>query len=301
MDNEHFIDNVKEKIEIFFARAENSQEHFDQIIRTIAQTVKMNLSSYRESYLKRRIYLRIRNLPQLHSFHDYYSYLQKHVEKESEIIKNQISINVTQFFRDNSPFKYIEQVILPTISKQKTHSPDKTIRILSAACSTGQEPYSLAIIAEFLRKKKIVPLKIAITAVDIDEEALRFAHQGIYDISSMKNVKSRTLQTNFNVLDNGRTQIKKSLKKYVTFLKIDLLNLTKPILPSKKFDLILCRNFLIYISKDKQEEVIFKLTKNLKERGYIMFGKTEGIPLIMQKDNFLKDNLTEHVYIYKNP
>ena len=175
----------------------------------------------------------------------------------------------------------------------KDNFKDKPIRILSAPCSTGDEPYSLAIIAEYLHRKNFLSNPVEIWACDIDPNVIDFARQGIFTKDTLRTFSLNSLHENFTCHDEDHYEIKPHLKKYIHFFTQDLL---KP-LDLDNFDLILCRNFLIYISKQHQKIVINNLIQCMKRGGYLMLGKTEGFPLL-NVHIFTPDNLREHIYIY---
>ncbi|MHA2001479.1 MAG: CheR family methyltransferase [Promethearchaeota archaeon] len=271
-------DIKKEKFDLkgFYEKDENSQYIIQDLLKFIKSKINFDASQYRSNYLKRRLYWRINYLPNLQSVQDYLAFVNKNFDEELPFFQKMLSINVTEFFRDIAPFRYVEKVLLKKISDQKNKLPlsDPTIRILSAACSSGEEPYSLAIIADFLRKKAIISNPVEILGIDIKGQMIQDANTGIYSKNSLKNISEKSLGRNFRNLGDGTFKIKLAIQAYCKFKQGDLFTLK--IFP-KKFDLILCRNFLIYISKDKQIKIVEKLLKNLNPNGYIIFGKTEGI------------------------
>lgn len=281
------------KSNLFYSLPQNSEAYFEKIKRYISSKIDMDISSYRDRYLKRRLYTHIRNSDDFDSHQGYLNYLMDHTETEPERFKLMIAIHVTEFFRDIKPFRYIEKVLLPEISNQ-IGNRNKIIKILSAPCSTGQEPYSFAIIADYLKDKKIIPNPVEITGTDIDFQSISTAKKGIYKIDALNKISNASIRRNFNILDDNYVEIKPKIKKYCNFHVANLLNMTNY---RQKFDIIACRNFLIYIDKEKQKNVISLLVKNLKPNGFLMFGKSEGIP--MAPGSLLKPkNLTEHIYQY---
>lgn len=282
------------KSKLFYSLPENDNSYFEKIKKYISSKIDMDISNYRDRYLKRRLYTLIHNLDGVDSHQGYLNYLMTYPETEPERFKLMIAIHVTEFFRDIKPFKYIEKVLLPEISNQ-IGNRNKVIRILSAPCSTGQEPYSFAIIAAYLKRKKIIPNPVEITGTDIDFKSVQTAQKGVYKIEALSKISDASIKRNFDILDDKNAEIKPKIKKYCSFQVDNLLNMT---LYRPKFDLIACRNFLIYISKEKQKNVINLLVKNLKPNGFLMFGKSEGMP-IAPGSLLTPKNLTEHIYQYK--
>ncbi|MCP4764601.1 MAG: hypothetical protein GY870_22695 [archaeon] len=283
------------KVKKFQSLEENSKKYFDQIVSLINSQVELDFTNYRDNYLNRRLVSRLNGIPEVKSYKEYLKYLQKNLIEESSIFQEMFSIHVTDFFRDNSPFRYLEKILINKIVAQKKSSSDKTIRILSAPCSTGEEPYSFAIIMDFLKQKKKLHNPVEILGTDIDYNSVQSAKKGKYKSEKLKNISQKSIARNFRVLDDEYVEIKDRIKKYCTFEIDDITKMTnyKP-----KFDLIACRNFLIYISKKKQKTCVQNLIENLVPNGYIMFGKSEGQPLL-RAENLIIESSSEHIYQYR--
>lgn len=284
--------DIREKLDKFYALPENSDKYFHLIKKLLTTKLDLDLSNYREKYLNRRLYYRILRL-NITNYQQYLEYL-KRVPNEASEFKKSLTIHVTQFFRDNTPFRYIEKQLFPALSQIKRFHSDKTIRILSAPCSTGEEPYSFAIIADFLRKKRIINNPVEIYAYDIEPKVVNMAQIGIYRGESLEKISKLCLLRNFTKIGDNSYRINPHIKQYVKFGIHDLLKPFK----KRKFDLIACRNFLIYIDKPKQKKVIDNLTNNLQSHGFLMLGKTEGFPLLSIR-KFEPVNIREHFYRLK--
>ncbi len=256
----------------------------------------IDLSHYREKYLNRRLYYRILRLEGVKTYKQYLNYI-KNNPKEPKIFKEEMTIHVTHFFRDESPFRYLEKNILPKIGelKETMGKEEETIHILSAPCSTGEEPYSLAIIVDFLRKKEILRNPVKIYAYDLDPTVINIAKKGVYKVQSLEKISKISKLRNFHKINSEFWRVRKHLKKYIEFGIHDLLT---P-LHGAKLDLVVCRNFLIYIDKKNQRKVIHNLVRNLKDDGFLMLGKTEGFPLL-DSDRFEPVNNREHIYKVKS-
>ncbi len=281
------------KLSEFYSRTENSDKYFGLVRDYITKSQDLDLSSYREPYLHRRLYYRISRLD-LSSYKEYLDYLKTH-PAEPKAFKDILTIHVTSFFRDVTPFKYLEKILIPKIDREKQHAVEKKIRIFSAPCSTGEEPYSLAIIAEFLRQEGIITCPIEIYACDIESSVIEFAREGFYPSSALKNISNASIARNFKHFDNDIYQVKPCIKSYIKFFTQDLI---KPLpISLGRFDIISCRNFLIYISRENQKAIVENMLSVLRPSGYLMLGKTEGFPLLDMKI-FGQINATEHFYQY---
>ena len=283
------FDKIRIEKQKFFAREENSNLYLQLIREFMKEKADFDLSLYRDNYLKGRIYTRIR-AKKIESFRDYLAYLQN---KPGEIhaLQSLLTIHTTEFFRDKNPFRYIEKILLPKIMKQK-FNVKKPIRILSAPCSTGEEVYSLAIIAHFLKTVRKVPNPIEIYGVDIDRKSVEAAAYGIYRRDFIKNISPQSMVLNFDIIDHNYIQVKDEIKQYCKFIIQDIF---KPLPFNYKFDLILCRNFLIYISKQEQMRIIENLKRNAYKGTYFMLGITEGLNL-MNREEFRTESLEDHIY-----
>ncbi len=283
----------KTKMNKFYENPLNGEKFYNMIIDMISKEAKIDLSLYRTNFLHRRIYYRIMKL-NLATYSQYIEFLQRDKAEVQKFVES-FTIHVTEFFRDVAPFTYLEQVLIPKIIEEKKFNSESknTLTILSAPCSTGEEPYSIAIILDQLKKKKLIPesMNIQLYASDIDQGVLDFAQQGIYSKETLKRVPQEILDRYFRTIDEKHYQIKPLVKQHITWIQHDLL---KPI-PIKNIDLVVCRNFLIYISKDSQNIVIDNLVKSMTPTAYLMLGKTEGFPLISTKA-FIPENIKEHIY-----
>jgi chemotaxis protein methyltransferase CheR len=196
---------------------------------------------------------------------------------ESQII-NAMTTNETSWFRDEYPFDYLKQTNLRAAIFRKT-----PLRILSAACSYGHEPYSISIVVEeFLEKNpRALAAGIEIIATDISMDVLEQAKSGKYselDVNRGLSVERR--RKYFDELGEG-VQIKDRLKQRISFRK---LNLVQDQLPLGGFDIIFCRNVLIYFSEKNKINIINKIVNSLVPGGFLFLGASE--PLVNYSDKF---------------
>uniref|UniRef100_A0A7J2TK07 protein-glutamate O-methyltransferase n=1 Tax=Archaeoglobus fulgidus TaxID=2234 RepID=A0A7J2TK07_ARCFL len=231
------------------------------IINYVSKKTGLKLEMYRESYLKRRIELRMRILG-FKELSEYLSYLKSH-EKELDELINTIAINVTEFMRDVTPFKFFMDKILPEISSKRF------LRFWSAGCSYGEEAYSIAICAF-----EATDSNFTVYATDIDEECLRKAVNGIYPESQLRNLSEEMKRKYFDrVGENFR--VKEFVRRRVKFRKHDLTS-QEPI--TKFLDVIFCRNVMIYFNEEQKVKVLRDFYNALVDGGYLIIGKSETIP-----------------------
>lgn len=250
------MDNVKDKLDL------------NHLLMFVKSKTKLDLSRYRESTLKRRVSHRMVVLG-CEDIHDYVSYIYKN-HGELSFLTDTVTIHVTEFFRDRDVFEYFSRRIIGSISRGKAGTGDNTIRIWSAGCSTGEEPYSVAILLDdYLRNRDI---EAEIYGTDISEEACRTADRGIYPPEKLTGVPARIKDRYFEESGEG-LRICKAIKKMVTFDVHDLFS--DP--PFAGIDLVICRNVLIHFKHSCRQEVMTKFHSTLNDNGLLMLGKSEAV------------------------
>jgi len=184
--------------------------------------------------------------------------------KIKEKFLDHLTINVTEFFRNKDLFLKFKDALSRELKPQIN-----TLRIWSAACSDGSEPYSLAILLDQLTPQK----EHRIIATDIDEKILQVAKTGVYTKRSLKNVDESILKKYFNELSNEKYQVISDIKKRVHFQKHDLICSSY----GCGYDAIVCRNVLIYFTSDTKVSIYKKFYDALKPGGLLFIGATESI------------------------
>lgn len=234
---------------------------FVQFKEKIRQTFGLDLNSYKENQLRRRLtgYLARQNLP---GYHALFARLEKD-RHAYESFLDFLTINVSEFFRDPARWAELAEQILPELLAGKPR-----LKIWSAACANGAEPYSLAIIL-----KELTPLRQHhLLATDIDKNILAQALQGRYHPDAVRHVSRERLNRFFEQAGNSFA-IKDEIKKMVAFRQHDLL--TQPF--EDGYDLIVCRNVSIYFTRAAQDQLNNKLAKSLTRGGFLFIGGSEMI------------------------
>lgn len=228
--------------------------------RWVLKDFSIDLFAYKENQLHRRILSLISRVG-AKNIDEYVEMLKKDQNQRQKFL-DFITINVTEFFRNPELFKEFENEIRNIISKNTSN-----IKIWSAACSIGAEPYSIAIILD-----KLGYNKARILATDIDATILNRAKTGEYLESEIKNVEKQDLHKYFKNMGD-KYIIDESIKSMIIFKKHDL------ILDSYEsdFDLIVCRNVVIYFNQDVKEKIYKKFSQSLKKGGLLFVGATESI------------------------
>lgn len=216
-----------------------------------------------------RLSRRLRSL-EIKTFSEYLAYLKKDPAEEKNLI-NAITTNLTAFFREKHHFDYLTNTALPTILK---NNHGNSVSIWSAGCSTGEEPYSLAMTLEEFGNNKA--FNYSLFASDIDSEVLSKASSGIYDIARVEGLDKRMLKHWFHKgvgQQKGKVKVKKSLCEKIQFFQLNLMGM----LPEEQHDVIFCRNVLIYFDHDTKVKLIEKFSKVLKPGGYLIIGHSESL------------------------
>ena len=186
----------------------------------------------------------------------------------------QLTIPETYFLRNIRLFKALKTKILPEIIKRKKFSHQ--LNIWSAGCSSGEEPYSVSILLYELLGEKIDQWKINLIATDLNEEILQKARKAIYSEWSFRGVPPDFKARYFVPLNNGDYRLKTEIKKNVTFLQHNLIKGAYPPIASiRNFDIILCRNVLIYMSHSTVQAILEKFYRILGDHGYLITGPSE--------------------------
>ncbi len=236
---------------------------YEAFKQSIYDMTKIDLNAYKERQMKRRIEALI-SKHGLNSFNDYVSKLKTDKVAFDEFI-NYITINVSEFYRNPEQWLLLEKDVLPYLMERFS----RDLKIWSAACSTGDEPYSLVMLLS-----KFVPInKIKIIATDIDKQVMEKAKAGLYHEKSLKALPEEYIKKHFTKINDRTYQISDSVKACVEFKQHDLL---KDLYPAN-CDLIVCRNVLIYFTDEAKNKIYSSFHEALKKDGLLFVGSTEQI------------------------
>ncbi|MET3544004.1 chemotaxis protein methyltransferase CheR [Paenibacillus favisporus] len=231
-------------------------------IQNIKRSTGIDLSDYKEAQMKRRLTtLRVKN--GYSSFTEFFEALQKDKRLFHEFL-DRMTINVSEFWRNPNRWEVLRDVILPEL----TAGARSRLKVWSAACSTGEEPYTLAMI---LDGKGLLQTS-TLVATDIDEGALAKAKQGLYLERSLKDVPKEVAARYFSQ-EGPMYKFSEGLKANVQFRKQNLLTDTF----EQNHDLIVCRNVMIYFTEEAKAKLYHKFAAALRPGGYLFVGSTEQI------------------------
>ena len=266
---------------------EKTMDDFAALKRFIEQTLKIQCGNYKEDYIKRRLLSRMRSTNTA-NYEEYLKYLKAN-DPELEILRKALTINVTEFFRDTDVYESLKKDILPDLFRQR-----KRLRIWCAGCSTGEEPYSIAmILSDFVSQNK--ELSAQIYATDIDKIVLAKAQEGIYTQKAMKNLSETQIHRHFTKLPDGNYQVKPHLKEFIRFRPHDLMS-GVPV--SRWLDLVTCRNVTIYFTESQKDDIARLYHGALVTDGYYIMGKTEYLGRKVE-NLFIAKNSVQKIFIKK--
>ncbi len=210
---------------------------------------------------------------QFDNFRDYYFYLKYDRKKVEELANfiDLLTIHETYFFREEQQLKAFGEEILPEIQERK--NDHKSLRIWSAGCSTGEEPYTLAIILR--ERPEFRDWDVEIFATDISQRVLQSARRGHYQMTAFRSMDPKYLAAHFSKEGNGY-RISDAIKKNVAFLHINLLDSNR-LSFINRMDIIFCRNVIIYFDREAKRKVIEMFHSKLKDKGYLLLGHSESL------------------------
>ncbi len=251
-----------------------SDETFYLLRNLIYHRSGMYFPESKKALLETRVSKRLEELP-VSNFEEYAIYIQKE-ENQEEIIAllDAVTINETYFFRANQQFDAIYKLVIPDIIKNKLDL-QKVVRIWSAASSTGEEAYTLAILILEHLQAKYPDYTFQILASDINTNVLEVAKKGIYKEYSIKNMDTQYISKYFDISGSNYI-LKENVKKMVKFAQINLYD-TDVVRSLKGVDLIICANVLIYFDLDSKKKVVSNLYDILNTNGYLFIGYSESL------------------------
>ena len=237
-------------------------DNYEGFKKEVLKLTKIDLNFYKEKQMRRRIdTLATKN--KASSYEEYVAMLRTDKEKFEQFV-NFLTINVSEFYRNPDQWKLMDEKVIPKLVKEQR----KPIKIWSAACSTGDEPYSLA-----MAFSKHMPLSdIRILATDIDKQVIQHAKVGLYGEKSIVGVPEDLKKKYFTKVGSSY-QIADEIKRCVTFKEHNLLKDSYP----SDYDLILCRNVVIYFTDEAKDMIYRNFYNSLKNHGVLFIGSTEQI------------------------
>jgi chemotaxis protein methyltransferase CheR len=255
-----------------------SKSDFQQLSSFIYTNLGIKLPEQKSTMLTGRLTKRLRAL-EISSFSEYCEFLFSPEGLETELVHliNVITTNKTDFFREPSHFTYLTGEALPTLQKQHTFAGLNRLRMWSAGCSTGEEPYTLAmVLSEFQTSQ--AGFKFEILATDISTRVLEIARRAVYPMGAIEPVapllRKKYLLRGKNK-KNPQVRVVPELRRLVRFGRLNFMD--EDFRLPEKVDIIFCRNVIIYFDKKTQEKLMIKFCRYLRQGGYLFLGHSESL------------------------
>lgn len=248
-----------------------TEKDFLRVKKVVYDFAGIDLNDSKKNLVYNRLAKRIRFLD-MNSFSGYLDYVEEQGEAEFVHLINAITTNLTFFFRENHHFEYLANQVIPMLLEKNKAS--KKIRIWSAGCSTGEEPYSIAIVL-----KEVVPQgwDARVLATDLDTNVVQTGQTGVYKIDRLKGVSDERKKRWFlkgSGAREGYVRVKPELQQIIDFGQINLMN-EWPIRDA--IDVIFCRNVVIYFDKETQARLFDRYANLLPDNGHLFIGHSESL------------------------
>ena len=236
---------------------------YNEFKKDVYKLTNINLDLYKERQMKRRIESLIMRKG-FNGFEDFFKGMKQDVDLLHTFV-TYLTINVSQFYRNPAQWETFDKEIVPYLIQNF----GKKITIWSAACSTGDEPYTIAMILA----KHLAINEFNVIATDIDDEVLKFAKEGVYSDKSLVDLPKEYFNKHFTQVNDGNYKVSDELKSRISFKKHNLLEDSY----FNDVNMIVCRNVVIYFTDEAKDEVYKKFNRSLKENGILFIGSTEQI------------------------
>ncbi len=247
---------------------EKIEDPLRDLLSLVSRHTNIDFRSYKLSTIMRRITGQMA-VTHNSSLRDYTQYLEMHPEEVRDLVRAFL-IKVTGFFRDPEAFEYLRVFVLPELI-ERGREQGRVLRLWSAGCATGEEPYSLALLLADLLNDELPEWSIKIFATDLDEDAVNFSRRGFYPANILRDLPDDYRERFFEELKQGY-RIAKPLRQMVIFGHQDLSRGT----PFPRIDMVVCRNLLIYLKPELQQGILDLFAYSLHQTGgYLFLGKAE--------------------------
>lgn len=255
-----------------------SEGEFEALRKLIHEHAGIALGSGKKQLLVARLSRRLRSLG-LSSFAQYHALLVDHDPGGEEMRRmlNCVTTNQTDFFREKHHFEFLRERVFVEARERAQRGGPRKLRIWSAGCSTGEEPYTIAMtVADFFGLNSGWDIKIL--ASDIDTQVLDTAERGIYQDHRIANLPEAVKRAHFlrgKAESSGLVRVRPELQRLVTFRRINFMESPWPIQTS--FDIIFCRNVIIYFDRETQRRLFTRMREKIAAHGYLFVGHSENL------------------------
>ncbi len=253
-----------------------SQKNFDQVKDIAYDLTGIKLTDLKKNMIYSRLARRIRQRG-LSSFDEYCALLERPGNDEITSFVNAITTNLTSFFRENHHFEFLVDTVFPDLLRKNARS--QRVRVWSAGCSTGEEPYSIAICLK--ERMPVTTWDIKLLATDLDTNVVAHGKRGVYSGDRIESLdEARCKKWFLRDPKSTEVRVKPVLQELITFKPLNLLNEW----PMKgPFDVIFCRNVVIYFDKDTQKKLFNRYADMLAPGGYLFIGHSENLHKVSKR------------------
>ncbi|MEJ5187422.1 MAG: protein-glutamate O-methyltransferase CheR [Candidatus Geothermincolales bacterium] len=267
---------------------ELGEREFRKISSMAYQIARLNLHQGKKLLVQNRLSKRLRALG-IPSFREYLEYLEANPD-EVRIMVDCLTTNFTRLFREPEHFEFLREVVIPWLESL----PEERIRLWSAGCSSGEEPYSIAI---FLREhmRDLDARDLLILATDISVKALTRAREGVYREDQLRDCPAQWRLKYFTRFKSGGENYFRVSPAISRLVRFHYLNLADPWPMKGPFQVIFCRNVMIYFDRDTQEELVHRFHDYLAPGGYFFVGHSESLARIKNPFRYRKPSIYQKV------
>ncbi|TAK60020.1 chemotaxis protein CheB [Methylobacter sp.] len=247
-----------------------SNRHLPALLQNVFKATGIDFSSYKEETLLRRIDRRMTTL-KITNFEQYLAYIEKYPD-ELKTLQHLFLVSLSSFFRDNRAFAVVKKHLAETVGQK---APEETIRIWVPGCATGEECYTFAILLNEILGDSFKRFKIRIIGSDLNPEALAIAHTGIYRQTAFKEIEPKILARYFETRGQ-HYQVTEPIRAACEFIRQDVVSVNAP----ENLDIVSCRNLLIYMKSNLQDQLFKKFHRALLPQGLLFIGQSENIGIL---------------------
>jgi len=252
--------------------SDNNDKALALLLEKVYQGGGYDFRDYKHGTVTRRLQRRL-YVTGATTYEEYAHFLENHPEEYQNLAED-LTIKVSGFFRSRHSFQQVARLVLPRLVAQKIKRGERNLRLWSAACARGEEPYSMAmLLADFLGNQ-LAEFEISIYASDINHQALAKAEAAVYSPKEVESLPPPTLANHFRRNGEGYV-VNSNIRQMVSFSHFDLVSATPP--PFTTLDCIFCCNILIYLQRQLQEKVLSLVYNSLATSGYLVLGEVETL------------------------
>ena len=250
----------------------NEDQAFVLLKRRLFIDRGLDCEQYKERYLKRRIAVRLR-AKNCRNYFEYLRVLRADPEEYTQLL-DQLTINVTQFYRDKDVYDKIRDEVVPGMLKSKGSVGSRSVRVWCAGCASGEEPYSMAMLFDHVLGREIDNWNVRVLGSDIDDRSLEVAREGVYpQMDVLEGMDPDRYFEKLETSDGVVYQVREHVRRRVKFERLNLFELEG----RRHYDMVMCRNVLIYFSRDVQARIIEIIASSIMREGYAVLGKSETL------------------------